>query len=547
MQTVDRATVPLRGITAQVNATTDSLGEMAKTSDSADDVVADLRRQMAGLAAPAEAANDAIDGVTAALSSAGLISAIAASVVAITNLVSWIFKAYQEHERLEEAAKNLNLPVSKVEDYSDAWLKVAKNLSDATRGFDDLTAAQEKAFKALDINWRLPGAQDKALSRVAAMSGTRNEKIDVLRILTGLSEEEAAKELDAEIERLNERVRKGQARGATKSMTRAEAEGLTFGAEDAGQLLRTGQIASDARLKEIADAQREYEQRQKAIREGMELFEKDAEERRKAREKAAAEAWKIEQRNIENYIDELREADRVQTELAESVNEALAESSGELTKSLNQNMRNLESQLETTMEDVRIPIYSAVDDIKERLYDLAYDGKITARELGEALIHAFLDQRLYDAIDKVGDAIADMLSSASSGGGFWSNLFGGLSGVFGSRVGAPPINGSSGPTSSIGPFMASGGLASGMAIVGEDGPEVVEGGINTFRVLNRRQLAFQRDSGSSKGEAKLTYAPVYHLSGVETEKVIAYMERAREKDRDGMIRMIEDNGFGRLA
>ena len=85
-----------------------------------------------------------------------------------------------------------------------------------------------------------------------------------------------------------------------------------------------------------------------------------------------------------------------------------------------------------------------------------------------------------------------------------------------------------------------------MHVVGEEGPELEVGGINTSRVYNQRQLAFMAGGGQQQAVPTVHYAPVYNLSGVETQKIVEYIEDGRKRDQKGMLTMLYNNGFGRM-
>lgn len=89
---------------------------------------------------------------------------------------------------------------------------------------------------------------------------------------------------------------------------------------------------------------------------------------------------------------------------------------------------------------------------------------------------------------------------------------------------------------------ASGGLVSGAAIVGEDGPELLLSG-GTSMVMNRRQLAFGGGGGA------MAYSPTTNIivqGDVNREsegRLLAYIESTRSKDQREMMRMLERNGM----
>ena len=172
------------------------------------------------------------------------------------------------------------------------------------------------------------------------------------------------------------------------------------------------------------------------------------------------------------------------------------------------------------------PVKQFTDNIKDAFESMVRTGKFSMKSLINNLIAELLQKRLYDAIDKMGDALETALSGKSGkGNGFIAGAAKFLGSFFG---------------------YAGGGKASRTFVTGEDGPELVTSGINSLRVFNARQLAFNGAGGAGGSVAAMTYAPVYNISGVETQAVVAYVERSKQEDQRGLLRMLERNGFGRM-
>jgi len=89
---------------------------------------------------------------------------------------------------------------------------------------------------------------------------------------------------------------------------------------------------------------------------------------------------------------------------------------------------------------------------------------------------------------------------------------------------------------------AGGGLVSGAAVVGEDGPELLLSG-GTSMVMNKRQLAFNSGGGG------MAYSPTTNIivqGDVNREseaRLLAYIEITRSKDQREMMRVLERNGM----
>ena len=90
---------------------------------------------------------------------------------------------------------------------------------------------------------------------------------------------------------------------------------------------------------------------------------------------------------------------------------------------------------------------------------------------------------------------------------------------------------------------AGGGLVTGPAVVGEDGPELLIPGA-TSMVMNRRQLAFAGASAGSVAYSPTTNIVVQGDMNKQSEaRLLAYVEATRQKDQREMVRLLERNGM----
>lgn len=529
VKVIDEATVPLTniqnrvaGVTRMSNESTRSLGGLASASARVSSVLGN-----SGL-------SRALGSVNSLLGVGGLVGAAGLAAVAISQLREKVKETVEEHKRLNDLADRLDLPVDKVKRYGEEWEKVALKINDAARGFSTFGEAQSRAFAALGINQYAPGSQDQALTRIAAASGSRQSKIDVLRILGNISPDGAAKQLDRELERL----RSFTSTSRNRRTTVAEAEGVQFGAVDVDQLRRTYSIATEVELQRQKDARRELEGIERARVEGRKEALKDIEEAEKEAQKRRNEIFLAEASEMNRaYEVELAGRERINDAIEESVRDT-AETVGSLLDQMLDGFESIGEQIKIqqgpdqrfTGAIAALDNYIAeVEDVSARaeemttgwlyrfedaLVEVVRTGKISFRDLAESIILDLARIQAKAAVVGIGKALFD------SGGvaGFIGGLLGGNAG---------------------------GGTASGVRIVGEEGPELVSGGINTFKVFNQRQAAFASAGG---GAGPLVYHDQrqYHLSGVETGQVIAYIERGREQDQKGILKMLKDNGFGRM-
>jgi hypothetical protein len=524
VRAVDQATVPLDNVKRKLDEVTGSLEESQIAGGDALDA---LGQKSGELGDEFEDLGEAA-GNFGGFISQNLPQLIAIGTVAVIGLFNKIKDVIEEHERLVNTAERLDLPTERVENYSKAWLKVAEELSDAARGFTELKDSQTRAFAALNIDPRGAGAADAAITRIAAASGTRQEKIDALRILTGRSYDEMAAELDKEMKRLTEvlggyRDYYGDLVGTT---TRAQQEGVVFGQTDVGKLLKSGQLSTDLQLRKTEEQQREIDQWAKDIQTSFDRAIRAAESGRKDAADDLVRSRLQQQRDAFNRQAEyLHDQAKAVQDLEKSTADSIERTNRDIARSANQAMGDIEQRMSEAAKNIKYPFEDTIGAIQDGLRDAVSFADFSLKHLVERIIINLTQKKLFDAIDHVGDALRDAFGGA--GGGF----LGGVGKFFGSLFGGN----------------AGGGTASGIRRVGEDGEELVSSGINSMRIYNRRQLQFLAGNASAPVSQPI-YAPTHHytISGVETSQVIEYIERTRKADQQAWVQKFKDNGFGRL-
>jgi hypothetical protein len=360
----------------------------------------------------------------------GIAGAVGAVTVGFTALAGYIDR--------------LSLPTSVVKSYGEEWGKVAIQLRSAARGFAEIRKEQAQGFGALGIDAMAPRAIDKALTRVAAMSGSKEDKIDVLTILTGLSFEEAEKKLEQEIKRLNAVISVGQARGARTRMTRAEFEGVSFGMEDAGYLRSIG----------VFETALEIDKREKLEDEARKNAEKLQDAANDARVKAAKEtAEKLqaiwEQERDEYLAIQEQMADGVQDALDEGERNAerMSENAIREVNAINDEWMNKQDEMSEYALQAARNMQSAFADF---LFDPFDDGL-------KGMLRGFVDMIRRMIAEAAAAKIFDGLGGFASGsglasvGGFFKNLLGFANG------GSFMVGGSGGTDSSVVAFRATPG------------------------------------------------------------------------------------------
>ena len=446
----------------------------------------------------------------------GLAGAVGIGVAALEKLTEKLIEAYKHHKEVSELAERFELPVAEVDAYSESWIKVAKSMREVERGFADLSDARKQAFKELDLPATVKGS-DLALTRVAVAAGSRSDKVDVIRILTGLSEEDANKELDAELKRLNTRLY-----GYRRAV--AESANTAAGTTDVSQMRRTGQFLTDNELRNKEEGLRNLQDLADARREGRETAEKEiaAIDEKAAREQKQRDEQRLQdlratmQREARMYDEHLKER-REQLDFEHKMVDEFDDGG--------KGILQLAERAAETIGEIKVPFQDFTDTVKDAFKEMERDGSLSFKRLMNTVILSLLQKPLYAAIDKLGDALGNALGGLLGAGGGLGKFF---SGIFGHAAG--------------------GGNIDRPTIVGEDGPEIALPGRNGAQVLNRRQLAFL-GGGSAQG---VTYAPVTHITvqgdmaDSTLTKTIAYVEQARRADQQGIVRMLYNNGFGRM-
>jgi hypothetical protein len=379
-----------------------------------------------------------LGGIRTLLGVGGIAGAVGLATAGFTALYGKVKASREEHERINDLAERLDLPSAKVKQYSEEWAKVATSLRDAARGFAELNDAQSRAFGALGLDPEAAGAIDSAKTRIAAASGSKEDKVDVLRILTGLSYEEAEKELERELKRLNEVVGNDRRGGLTR---RHEREDVEFGKEDIGALRRSGAILAPAELKA-----------EQALFDALEKMEAA---RRKSQEDSAKESARIaeedRQRRIESgelwtdaYSDmvvamqaDVNDTLEAGSEFAVQVGQdALAE-----FDRLNDESRNAHSEMtEFALQAAR----NMQDAFAQFLFDPFHDGL-------KGMLKGFIDMIRQMVANAAAAKIFDSLGGVGAIGGGLGKLFGFATG------GSFKVGGSGGTDSSLVAFKATPG------------------------------------------------------------------------------------------
>jgi hypothetical protein len=183
-------------------------------------------------------------------------------------------------------------------------------------------------------------------------------------------------------------------------------------------------------------------------------------------------------------------------------------------------------------------LFEVIDTVSKGLTNLFEQGGVTARSITQVFVKAFEDKAIVNAMNSLVDFIKTSILNA-----------------FSANAGGASTSGSA-ASSGIGAIAAAifgkagGGDYSGLRIVGENGPELVEG---SGHVYNQQQLAFMGASGGAPAFAPHTEinfnAPVGSSSS-DQKKVLA-MFRAEIADNNrqqfnAWQTLMWNNGFGRL-
>lgn len=168
--------------------------------------------------------------------------------------------------------------------------------------------------------------------------------------------------------------------------------------------------------------------------------------------------------------------------------------------------------------------YNAViGDIKNAFANMLETGQFSVKSLTKTILIELAKREIFEAIDKIGQALRAAFSQGSSGGG---GIVGGIAGALGSFFG-----------------FAAGGHPSGLALVGENGPELANFG-SGGQVWNKSELA-----SAGMGAANVNYSPQYNVSFVSDnteqseKKLMNYFNILSQKQQSDLIRKLGDNGI----
>ncbi|WP_313666229.1 phage tail length tape measure family protein [Shinella sp.] len=156
------------------------------------------------------------------------------------------------------------------------------------------------------------------------------------------------------------------------------------------------------------------------------------------------------------------------------------------------------------------------------------DDFVSGLKRGESVWKSFGDAAL-GVLDKIANKLLDSAFDGLFGGG------GGLSGLIGSIFGG---GGGFQANTTLGSFLTNGyaegtmAARTGLALVGERGPEIVRFG-GGEKVIPNHQLRGVNDNGRGGGDAgvQIHYAPVYNVAQGADPKAIAELRQAQARDR----------------
>lgn len=563
--------------TAQAQANLERLavttGKLGASADPAAVALDDLSESVGGVDDAAVEAAEAAGGLSAAMPLLATAATIAITALAV--LAEKLYNAYLEHKRLQDLAGRLDLPTDRVKEYSASWVKVIQNLRDVADGFDRLKSSQEAAFARLGVDPLNIDAIDQLKTRIAASSGNEREKINVWRVLFGVSPEDAQKQLKEELARLNkvvvdtrlESLQRDPATGDLYSpyATRAQIEGVQIGRENIRDVLGGAPLQTQLQLdehKRLLDEDRRWVDQWDKDNQAALKSENDAWVDSLRVQVTAQKIYRDRQQEIDQeYFDwKKKEAERLESLTAtegEKADAALKERSEALNQQLidgaispelfmmrkdliKSEMDDLLGYVQVTAKKVGDGVDPALvqlqkniqtyftDPLKEALDNFVERGKISGKRLLADLIASLLKRELYDAIDALGKALEDALNPKIGGGGGW---IGGIVSFGRSLLG-----------------FAGGGVIDRPTIVGEGGsPELVLPGRDGATVLNMRQMAFA-GAGKQQAGGEVVYHDNrrYEFNGTDTQMVLAHFEATRERDQRELTQRLKDNNFGRL-
>jgi hypothetical protein len=542
VQAIDQASAPLDAVKDRIDGLS---GSLDNTKESAE-------RSLPAIGEAAESVVDDFDdlgrsaGNAASMIGPGMAQAAIVAAGALVALYKYLKDAADEHERIRGIAETLSLPYDTVKDYSEAWLEVARALSEAARGYKELGDAQQVALNSIGLDPGNLREADVTKTFIALGNGTNLEKVDALRRLFGLNDEKALAIIKEENRKffgevanklqLSEQafraVSGGDDRGVSPDIAQRvrsfkSSAGVGLGDLDVSRLasriptpnearnLRSDQAAAESAIKEINSS---LEQEQRKALAAAESAER----------KAANERLQRRREEFDQQIEFMQQGTRIIEDEAKSMAKVLADNDKAIAKSSSEAWKTISEQTGRELKELQFPVNQFVEDWKDAMKQMVYYGDFSFKRLIAQVIINITSRKLFEAIDRMGDALSDALSGGGGGGkgsGFLRAAGSFLGGLFGGNAG--------------------GGQESGLRWVGEEGPELVASGPNAMRVYNMRQLA----SGSSGGgQQSMTYYDhrTYNISGVETQQVVAYIEQTRRDDQRANLRMLERNGLGSM-
>lgn len=537
VQAVDQASAPLDAVKDKVDGLSNSIdGTKAAAEDA--------------LPAVGKAATDVVDDFddlgqsasrAASFMGPAMVEAAVVAGVALLSLAKYLREVAAEHEKIRDTAMTLSLPYETVKNYSEAWLDVANALSEAARGYRELSEAQQAALAKVGLDPGNLREADRTKTLIALGKGTDLEKVDALRRLFGLNDEKAIaiikdenrkffREMSASgILGLDEaafkRILAGDTRGVSPEIAQRVRDytnpaGVGFGQLDVSTL--TSRLPTPNQSKDLRADQSAAEA---AIRDINASVEREKDKARRTSEQADRQAAREALERTREQYDRQQDFVEQGLKIREQEEKALAATIKENDKQIEQAGKdawsNVNDETRARLKEMEVPVNEFVETWKDAMKDMVFFGDFSFKRLVARIIVQLTSKELFAAIDRVGDALAD----AMSGGG---GLVGGIKSFFGSIFGN-----------------AGGGQESGLRWVGEEGPELVASGPNAMRVYNMRQLAFAGGGGSQQS-VKYYDNRTYSISGVDTQQVVAYIEQTRRDDQRGMVRMLERNGLGSM-
>jgi phage-related minor tail protein len=196
-----------------------------------------------------------------------------------------------------------------------------------------------------------------------------------------------------------------------------------------------------------------------------------------------------------------------------------------MSKSIEESTSEIPKMVKTALDHSSESVTNFVDSFKRAFEDIVSNGKISLKDFVRTFLIELARKDLFSAIEKIGAALKDALRPSGSGSSSGSIL------------------------STIGHLFgfAGGGKPSGLAVVGEEGPELVNFG-GGGQVWNKRQLAF------SGGGSAMSFAPVTNITIEAKDSDAASLRKEfstaialnNKRQDEHFQRLMKDNGYGRL-